>query len=483
MDKIKIFFNKYSLLIFGLITIFIMLFRIPFWDETHAFNISCLKLKEIFYLTRIEGHGIFWYLILKPFNNVKFYPYSMFLINWIFCILALLVLWKKSPFDTLIKVLITFSFPFLNYFAPVARCYSLGILFLFLACSYYPKRFKKPYHYSFMLFLCANTSVVMALCCFYFVIFYVFELFSRFKRKMLSKNVLIKTLSIFVLLVLTLFLQFFKTQTPYRDNSINFIFDIMNYLLIPNGLCITSFLFRLTIFISFYYSIFYLFKKSKKALLFILAQFITLSSLFIFIYYGNWWNYLFYYIYFIAFCWIFYKKLFKNKVIKIFYTVIFILALFPSSFLNTGNMKFVNESKSLYIANYIYKNENYKNAKLYVLEWWNDIAPASLAYLDKKNIKIYDVYNRDRKSFESIKDIFKLAQIEIDLDEFIKFYNENKKAYILTTNIFLRQNFKDTTYFEQNDDYIFETKKGKYLFKKVDEVEKYNLKIYQIFCL
>ena len=141
-------------IIFSVITLIIALLRIPFWDETHAFEIARLNFFQIFYLTRIEGHYLLWYLILKPFSSISLYPYPMLIINWLFCVGAVFVLWLKSPFNNLEKILITFSSPFVFYFAPVARCYSIGVLFLFLICSKFRERYKKYHLFSWLLLIC-----------------------------------------------------------------------------------------------------------------------------------------------------------------------------------------------------------------------------------------------------------------------------------------------------------------------------------------
>ena len=69
-NKIENFLSKYCIYIFAIITLIMTLNHTPFWDETHAFEIARLKLSQIFYLTRIEGHPILWYLILKPFSTI-----------------------------------------------------------------------------------------------------------------------------------------------------------------------------------------------------------------------------------------------------------------------------------------------------------------------------------------------------------------------------------------------------------------------------
>ena len=52
--KINNYLSKNCIFIFAIVTFLIMLNRVPFWDETHAFSIARLKLEEIFYITRIE---------------------------------------------------------------------------------------------------------------------------------------------------------------------------------------------------------------------------------------------------------------------------------------------------------------------------------------------------------------------------------------------------------------------------------------------
>ena len=176
-SKLNNFLSRYCIFIFAVITFLIMFIHVPFWDETHAFEIARLKISEIFYLTRIEGHPILWYLIIKPFSNLKLYPYSMYIINWLFCIGAIYALWKKAPFSPIAKTLITFSVPFLFYFGPIARNYSVGLLFLFLICAYHKKRFKHPYLYSIFIVLAANTSILVMIGAFYFGLLFLYDLF------------------------------------------------------------------------------------------------------------------------------------------------------------------------------------------------------------------------------------------------------------------------------------------------------------------
>ena len=110
MKLLNRYFEKYALIIFGVITLIYALFlKQPFCDETHAYDIACLSFGEIFQITRIEGHTFLWYYILKPFCALNLFPYSMIFVNWAFCMGALYVLWKKAPFSTFASARISSS--------------------------------------------------------------------------------------------------------------------------------------------------------------------------------------------------------------------------------------------------------------------------------------------------------------------------------------------------------------------------------------
>ena len=137
-------YEKIIPLIYLILCLIIAFLRVPFWDEARAWLIAqnC-NLFEFLDMMKLECHLFIWYLIIAPFAKLNlFYPYSIYILNAVFSFLAIYVLWKKSPFSTLEKFLITFSVPFLFLWGVVARCYSVGILFLFLALSFYKIRFR-----------------------------------------------------------------------------------------------------------------------------------------------------------------------------------------------------------------------------------------------------------------------------------------------------------------------------------------------------
>jgi hypothetical protein len=230
-----------------------MLVRVPFWDETHAFTISRLNLSEIFYLTRIEGHPIIWYLILKPFNSPKLYPWSMLIINWIFCLSALYILWKKAPFSTINKTLITFSTPFLYYFGPIARNYSIGIFLLFLICAYHKKRFKKPYLYSILISLAANTSIMAMVGVFYFGLLFLYDLIIKVKNKSFSLKKLYIIISIFLLCTVFILSQFIGLREMGHDLIKDVWNNLSRFAIFPRGIDFIALFTHTIATITFYY--------------------------------------------------------------------------------------------------------------------------------------------------------------------------------------------------------------------------------------
>ena len=140
----------------------------------------------------------------------------------------------------------------------------------------------------------------------------------------------------------------------------------------------------------------------------------------------------------------------------------------------------IYDSNSKQIANHIIKNENYRNSKLYTLEWWNDVAPGSTGYLAKNNIFIYDLHNRKRNSFESIKDIFDLKYEPINFDDFYE--NMDKNSYLIATGILLNQTFISMLVESKpNGDYIFTTKKRKYHLKLIEKLDFKKVSFYKIY--
>ena len=175
-----------SLLLFAIITITRIINHVPFIDEAHAWTLAeNLGFFELINEVKNEGHFFLWQLILFPFAKLHLYPYSMQAINWIFCFIALILFWWKAPFNNVVKILVTFSFPFLGCYGVIARCYSLGIMFLFLLAILFDKKLKYPKTYALLLVLAANSSVMALIGASAFGFLFLYDLF---KQKQLTKK-------------------------------------------------------------------------------------------------------------------------------------------------------------------------------------------------------------------------------------------------------------------------------------------------------
>ena len=202
--------------------------------------------------------------------------------------------------------------------------------------------------------------------------------------------------------------------------------------------------------------------------------------LFLNVYSGSQWNHFFYFVYFIVFVWIFGEKILKNKFAYFLFISILFLSLFPKAIFKVGKFDYIYESHSKAIANHIIKNKDYSNSKLYTLEWWSDLAPGALMYLEREGVYIYDLHNRKRTSFESIKNIFYMKNELIDFDEFYK--NMDKNSYLLSMDSLFKQKFVNMVAFaKENGDFIFKTNKKSYYLKMVLKPEKTNLTVYKIY--
>lgn len=477
--KINNYLSKYCIIIFAIITLLIIICHIPFWDETHAFNISRLKLNEIFYITRIEGHTFLWYLILKIFP-INSYPYSMSLINWLFCIVALHILWKKAPLTPIAKSLIAFSTPFLYYFAPIARCYSIGILFLFLICANYKKRFKKPYLFATLISIAANTSIMAAIGSFYIGLIFLYDIFLKLKNKTFKLKSAYGVLGIFTLCSIILLAQFIGVRNPDIEEKTLTFDAIARFVLLPHATSVFPFILHLIATISFYYFTFLIFKKCKRGFFFIASTYITLTILFLYIYHGSHWNHYFYFIYFIMLFWIFGRKILCNKFSKILFISILFLFIFPKAVLETGKMDLIYSSQSKQIANEISKIPDIKNSKVYAFEWWSDIAPGALIYLKQKNIPIYDCNDNNRLSFESQKNIFNLRHKAVDAISLFE-KNNDKNIYVATVGKIDTPDYINMYLLPgENEDVIFKRDKKSYYLKLINYDKKSPVMIYKV---
>ncbi len=375
-----------SLFVFIVITIYRLLHHTPWYDEAQAWNIArYLDLSEIMSIVKTEGHPFLWYFILKPFavHNL-FYPYSLQFINYSFFLAALFVMWKYSPFNIWIKVLITFSFPFLGIYSILARCYAVGILGLFALTVLYQERIKKPLLYASLIFLTANTSIMALVGASAFGLIHLYDLFIDYKKNRNLKEFLAPVFILFFT-VMMLFFQYFSLSIPAFVRNFNFAVQASaffnNFYLHPLFKYLSYFIIPI-VSISF---IFYV-RKNTRCLFFILYCWSFLLLFFNFLYAGQDYHFYFLLIYFIIAYWLYLqgnsdKNIKFDKIFRVLFSLLLLLSCFKVS-----SSPWCFDSKADKLAKNMAKTPELNSYTIYSSVLYTaDLLP----YLNSPNIKYY----------------------------------------------------------------------------------------------
>lgn len=383
----------FSIFFFAIITLLRVFNHIPWYDEAHAWTIAeQLNPVDMFWYVKSEGHLFLWQLLLMPFAKTSFmYPYSMLLLNWLFCFLAVCLLWWKAPFNNWLKFLITFSFPFLGCYGVVARCYAIGILLLFALTALYKDKFKHPVLYSVLLILCANTSVVALFGATAFGILFLWDWYKtkpEIERKSIIATVAILLIGI-VLVALQMFTIDYCVITERHPDS--------PLLLLRNIFIYHNVWLNVALLLLFAIPIFCYIASYKKALG-VLTFVYTMMLYLVFARYGcNFWHSYFFYIYLIIALWLVEDlKLQKSKartVALIVFAIISILLFRPV--MEHKNYQFVyNNVESKQLIHLINSDKNLRNSQILHN---NPELYTILPYLSNKNYKIknYCSFNND----------------------------------------------------------------------------------------
>ena len=346
------------LVLFSVITLARIFNHVPWFDEAHGWTIAeQLSYFDMLKYIKNEGHFFIWQSMLYPFAKLHLYPYSMQLLNWVFCLVTLIIMWWKAPFNNLLKALITFSFPFLGCYGVIARCYSVGIMLLFILASMNDVKLKYPKTYATVLILCANTSVMALIGASAFGLMFIYDLF----KSKLNKFELIKTGGILFLGAFLVFIQIFSNI--YFSNIVSNSHLFTSLVMLVNTYVYHNLLINLLLNLIFLMPIFiYLFSKKQALIFAILTNFLMLLLAFKF--YGfNFWHAYFFYIYLLIALWLTDKKE-ENTVLKKIAVSIFALISFILIFHVPEEMKFssVFNSKAKIILNLIENDEQLKNA-------------------------------------------------------------------------------------------------------------------------
>ncbi|MBR2525205.1 hypothetical protein IKE67_01940 [bacterium] len=290
------------LVVFAIITINRIIHHIPFGDEAHAWTLAeQLNYWDMVNEVKNEGHLFIWHTLLYPFahSHIIPYPYPMQAINWVFCFLAMILLWWKAPFNNCIKLLITFSFPFLGCYGVLARCYSVGIFLLFLLAILFDKKLKYPKTYAVLLILCANTSIMAVIGATAFGILFLIDLIKDTTLDKKNKVITLSILSFGVIIVLAQLLNigYFAEVASNRRPHVSI-------KLFRNTFVVNNLYANVLLLFGFAVPIFKYLLKFRSSFFFLVFVYSLLLALLTSFYPGEFWHSYFFYVYLIIAFWI-----------------------------------------------------------------------------------------------------------------------------------------------------------------------------------
>ncbi len=183
--------------LYAIFTLIIVLHHETWADEAQVWQlVRHLNVFELFKHLVNEGHPSFFYLLMMPFAKLHLPIMFMQIFCWLCMTASVFIFLQFSPFGKFAKFAIVTSAGFLYFFPVIARSYSILPLLVFLLAILYPKAKKHPFVYASLIFILANTHIIMLVFCGFLTLDFLYE--NLFKvRKEIDKNTLKKYLTAF----------------------------------------------------------------------------------------------------------------------------------------------------------------------------------------------------------------------------------------------------------------------------------------------
>lgn len=183
-------------------------------DEAHHWLLArdSNSFIELIENTRYEGHPLLWNILLYGITRFTLNPFWMQFLHILISTTVVLVFLKKAPFNWIFKILFIFGYFILFEYNLISRNYSLGILFLFLACSVFKDRDQKFMLLSLYLALASNTHLMFTIIAF---AFFLIVLWESILNKQLFKIQTIAGCLVFLIGLTAIIVQIQTTQSGW----------------------------------------------------------------------------------------------------------------------------------------------------------------------------------------------------------------------------------------------------------------------------
>lgn len=445
----KIFNNKYFgifiIILWMLLTLTSPLMRSYTTDEIHALNIAKnFNLFEIIQIMRAEGHTFLWYMLIKPFTYFdSLMPWAIKVVNYIFMLSAIILLWIKAPFNNITKFAIIFSYPLLTLYPPYARPYGIGIFLLFLLALFYKKRLNHPILYSILIFLTANTSLMNFVGASAFGLIFFYDIIKEQNKKHL--------IYVSIIAFITCALLYIQWHNPIKPD---YIFDDLWYINLRDSFIIKNFEpFNPAIMIPICFLVYLsippvlitCFKNNKRVLFFTFYTFLSLLGIFSLAYAGFQWHHMFFYIYIVIAYWLFAETepdsaRYKNTFIILFCALTIILSFRPIQWVCWGRDHFLTRA--------ILKNNFETGSTLFM----NSGTNAIFLIYDSEGLILKDLKGNPLISVENYLNSYIINKKIIDLNKLKK--EAPPKSYLIVTAEYIKLSKKMTknkNFFKNNE--------------------------------
>ncbi|HOV25956.1 MAG TPA: hypothetical protein PK566_06320 [Pseudobacteroides sp.] len=199
MNKSKklVFAESITIIVFMTFLAIIMKYHEPWFDEAQSWLIArdSSFFDMIWNVLRYEGHPPLWYIVLYIPSHLGI-PYEIGLksVNFIFITLTVILLVKKSPFPTVVRLSLPFTYFIFYQYGVISRSYSLFAFILFLVALNFPSRNQKPFKFAILLGMLCGVLIHGILIAFGIVIAWLIEIFISYKKSdsKLNKDLLKK---------------------------------------------------------------------------------------------------------------------------------------------------------------------------------------------------------------------------------------------------------------------------------------------------
>ena len=198
--KKTILINIIYTILYAIFTLIIVLHHETWADEAQVWQLAKhLNIFELFKHLVNEGHPSFFYRLIMPFAKMNISIMFMQIFCWACMCAGVFLFLQFSPFGRFAKFAIVTSAGFLYFFPVIARSYSMLPLLVFSLAILYPKSNKHPFWYASLIFMLANTHIIMLVFCGFLTLDFLYTNLIK-TRKELDKTLLKKYLTAFAIM-------------------------------------------------------------------------------------------------------------------------------------------------------------------------------------------------------------------------------------------------------------------------------------------